>query len=244
MSKDPKNRYQALLDDEMLADLEVALPKKMRVERLSQNEADDLYCDIMTGRSTTQKSLPCGPSCRLLRFYVAASLVIGALIASLVVYYFIPPKISPPPQTDTKEVSSPIEAKESIRLLFNVVRNGQERPLVAKRGVPGEKYVVEDDILLKYQLTKAGYVCLAHRQPSGKIKIINKNSHQLHKAGWHKFEQDGRIMAVSLAGLPGSHSFYALYSSTPLDCLEEAKKVGQGSYTRETIVDSFLIEVE
>jgi hypothetical protein len=239
-----ENRDLDKAESEMLDSLKLALPKKLRVKPFSNTETDDLYQNIVSAMSARPMAYQARPSWRMLRFSIAASLAIGALIASLVIFYLVPRKMQPNAQIKIKDEISSQQVLEGIRLMFNIGKHEKGRPIVIERGVPGEKYVVEDDVLIRYELKKAGYVCLGHRLPSGEIRILNKNFRKLQKAGWHEIKEAGRVMAVALAGLPGTHSFYGIFKATPFECVPAIEEIVTGLYESDTIVDSFSIEVE
>jgi hypothetical protein len=238
-----ENRDLDLAEGELYNALELAIPKNLRSESFSEAEVDGQYSNIMSGMDTRHKTFQSRPSWRP-RFSIAASLVIGAAIASLVIFLGLPLIGTLDDPKEIKEGASEKQNPERIRLMFNVGKREKGRPIVIERGVPGEKYGVENDVLIRYEIKKAGYVCLIHYLPSGKIKILNKNPGKLQKAGWHEIKESGQVQAVSLAGLSGTHSFYGIFNTAPTKCFGAADKIIKGLYDSDTIVDSFLIEVE
>jgi hypothetical protein len=232
-----ESRYLELDETEIYNAFEFAIPNESRFENLSENEADEIYRNILPHINACRKNT------LWQRFSTKVSFVVGAAVASLVIYFF-PMIMSSHGQIELKEGISDKQRLERIRLMFNIAKREKGRPVVIERGVPGEKYAVENDVLIRYEITKPGYVCLTHYLPSGRIEILNKDSTKLQKAGWYDIQESGRVMVVALAGMPGKHSFYGIFSTIPVECVQAANKVIKGVYGSDTIIDSFSIEVD
>jgi hypothetical protein len=241
LKKFVESRDLDLTEDEIFNAFRFAIPSKSRIESLSNTEADEIYRKILPSIETTQISQP-QSFLRRLKLSPGVSFFIGAAVASLVILAF-PLFLSPDDQVELKEGITEKQPAERIRLVFNIGKREKGRPIVIERGVPGEKYGVENDVLIRYEIKKSGYVCLAHYLPSGKLDVLD-DSRELLKPGWYDMKKSGRVKAVALNGLPGKHSFYGVFSTSPIECPQVAHKILKGLYGSDTIVDSFSIEVE
>jgi hypothetical protein len=238
-----ENRDLDVTESEIYSAFDYAIPNVSRYDTLSESEADEIYRKILSSIDTGRNISHPQPFWRNLSFSTWLSFALGAAVASLVIF-FLPMVISPADLIQPKEGILDKPQPERIRLMFNIGKREKGRPIVIERGVPGEKYRVENDVLIRYEIRKPGYVCMTHYLPSGKMEVLNKDSHKPQKAGWHEIKQAGRVKAVALDGLPGKHSFYGIFSNTPLECPQAAEKVVKGLYGSDTVIDSFSIEVE
>jgi hypothetical protein len=236
------NRDPDLVEDELCNAYLNAVPKESRLNELSNNEADDLFGKIKPKIDSKLQSLESWRSKRL--FKVAGlSFGLGAVAATLVFVLLVFTDLAKESRFVPGKGGIEKPADEQIRLMFNIGKQEKGRPIVIERGIPGDKYRVEHDVLIRYEIIKDGYVCLAHQLPSGQIDGLTKDSSKLIKAGWHDFRVSGRVHGISLADQPGKHVFYGLYSSRPIECPQEADKISKKSYRLDVIVDSFSIEV-
>jgi hypothetical protein len=125
-----------------------------------------------------------------------------------------------------------------LQLVFHVGQHEPNRPVVIRRGLPGERYRVDSDILLRYQTGAPGYVCLVHQLPSGATEALTPAAPTA--AGWHDLRVGGKIQGVKLSPQPGRNVFFAVWSAQPIACPQIIDEIRTQARS-DVLVDSFEV---